>query len=539
MRQTSRQFTTCHDNLRHLWRHDNLWHFLSRPLPPVPFWISPAILGFAPCSFGLPDISRAGKRAQWCSSSVWRPSGRAWSSAKSAKTKRGRREGDGKKRHENLRQTSRQFLRHYTTIREILWQFPSLCSIDKTSWTSQIVIKFVIKCHDNLRHFTTIYDIFCPAPFLPSPFGFRRLRTPFWGPCREPLLRAFLLVEDLRSATPSGATRSTWLMGAAAVFHFFSIATPPGPPVNHHLNAAKEMKREKDNDEERAPNALKSGARLFPGWKHDANGSVGLSWEASWGLAKDREGKPNNLAGNSSDSQSSNWLTTVVFRGEICGPLNLLNPTLSLRCPPERTPFVIGRSSAMETLVLLSGHQRSVPSDSPKVGPLRLPRSRRVRFIFESIHLDSRPESSEKCHQVPGTQSTENSRAFLGPYRLTQTCYLRKTVLKCWSLQQARISPAIPWRTSYPKSLRASNPSKSTNKLFSRVQGTILMLFSKHQKCLSYVQNRHLVKHHLIIFIMWSGWWGSGTTLMLLLGKERYPDNAFTLITEMSTFLLF
>ena len=26
-------------------RHDNLWHFLSRPLPPVPFWISPEEYG--------------------------------------------------------------------------------------------------------------------------------------------------------------------------------------------------------------------------------------------------------------------------------------------------------------------------------------------------------------------------------------------------------------------------------------------------------------------------------------------------------------
>ena len=25
------------------------------------------------------------------------------------------------------------------------------------------------------RQFATIYDIFCPVPFLPSPFGFRRL----------------------------------------------------------------------------------------------------------------------------------------------------------------------------------------------------------------------------------------------------------------------------------------------------------------------------------------------------------------------------
>ena len=46
-RQTSRQFTTCHDNLRHFMTisislfHWHLWQFLSRPRPPVPFWISP------------------------------------------------------------------------------------------------------------------------------------------------------------------------------------------------------------------------------------------------------------------------------------------------------------------------------------------------------------------------------------------------------------------------------------------------------------------------------------------------------------------
>ena len=26
------------------------------------------------------------------------------------------------------------------------------------------------------RQFATIYDIFCPVPFPPSPFGFRRLK---------------------------------------------------------------------------------------------------------------------------------------------------------------------------------------------------------------------------------------------------------------------------------------------------------------------------------------------------------------------------
>ena len=34
------------------------------------------------------------------------------------------------------------------------------------------------------RQFATIYDIFCPVPFLPSPFGFRRLSRTFTG-CAE------------------------------------------------------------------------------------------------------------------------------------------------------------------------------------------------------------------------------------------------------------------------------------------------------------------------------------------------------------------
>ena len=35
------------------------------------------------------------------------------------------------------------------------------------------------------RHFATIYDIFCPVPFLPSPFGFRRLKKAVCGLRRE------------------------------------------------------------------------------------------------------------------------------------------------------------------------------------------------------------------------------------------------------------------------------------------------------------------------------------------------------------------
>ena len=52
------------------------------------------------------------------------------------------------------------------------------------------VIRFVIKCHDNLRQFTTVSDIFCPVPILPSPFGFRRLKSRChllrlkWGFCQ-------------------------------------------------------------------------------------------------------------------------------------------------------------------------------------------------------------------------------------------------------------------------------------------------------------------------------------------------------------------
>ena len=61
------------------------------------------------------------------------------------------------------------------TTCDILWPFLSLSSIDITCHkTPYIIIKFVIKCHDNLRQFTTIYDIFCPVPFPPYPFGSRR-----------------------------------------------------------------------------------------------------------------------------------------------------------------------------------------------------------------------------------------------------------------------------------------------------------------------------------------------------------------------------
>ena len=69
------------------------------------------------------------------------------------------------RRHDNLR--------HVTTICDILWQFPSLYSIE--SLTLNVINRHKIR-HKMSRQLATIYDIFCPVPFLPSPFGFRRLR---------------------------------------------------------------------------------------------------------------------------------------------------------------------------------------------------------------------------------------------------------------------------------------------------------------------------------------------------------------------------
>ena len=66
-------------------------------------------------------------------------------------------------------------LQHVTTTCNILSQFPSLRSIDiKRHKKSSSIIKFVISPS---RQFTTTYDIFCPVPFLPSSFEFRRVMS--------------------------------------------------------------------------------------------------------------------------------------------------------------------------------------------------------------------------------------------------------------------------------------------------------------------------------------------------------------------------
>ena len=95
----------------------------------------------------------------------------------SVKTKRGRREGDGKKNVTTICDKRHDNLRHFMTTCDILWQFPSLSSIDIKRHKSSLV---VISRHKMSRQFatkvTTIYDIFCPVPFLLSPFGFRRIK---------------------------------------------------------------------------------------------------------------------------------------------------------------------------------------------------------------------------------------------------------------------------------------------------------------------------------------------------------------------------
>ena len=64
------------------------------------------------------------------------------------------------------RKTSRQFTTN-ATIGDILWHFPSPCYMD--------IKRHKIR-HKMSRQFATTYDIFCPVPFLPSPFGFRRFK---------------------------------------------------------------------------------------------------------------------------------------------------------------------------------------------------------------------------------------------------------------------------------------------------------------------------------------------------------------------------
>ena len=102
---------------------------------------------------------------------------------KSAKVKRRRREGDGKK-------TSRQFTTRHDNFRHFFdtsRQFPTIfrhfCLF---AHVTEFVIKrhkSVIKCHDNFRHFcdhlrqsTTKYDRILAVPFLASPFDLRRLK---------------------------------------------------------------------------------------------------------------------------------------------------------------------------------------------------------------------------------------------------------------------------------------------------------------------------------------------------------------------------
>ena len=60
------------------------------------------------------------------------------------------------------------------------------------------------------RQFATIYDIFCPVPFLPSPFGFRRFYFMFAALQQqyEPFLPQDL---QLREGNPFKQCLKVWL----------------------------------------------------------------------------------------------------------------------------------------------------------------------------------------------------------------------------------------------------------------------------------------------------------------------------------------
>ena len=84
--------------------------------------------------------------------------------------------GRERKRHDDLRQASRQFKRFYDNFRHFMTMSVSLFHWHKTS--QNVIHRHKIR-HKMSRQFatnvTTIYDIFRPVPFLLSPFGFRRL----------------------------------------------------------------------------------------------------------------------------------------------------------------------------------------------------------------------------------------------------------------------------------------------------------------------------------------------------------------------------
>ena len=65
---------------------------------------------------------------------------------------------------------SRQFATNVMTIYDMSRQFPTFYDNFRLFFLlTENVIEFVIKRHDNLRQFTTIYDIFCPVPFWIPP----------------------------------------------------------------------------------------------------------------------------------------------------------------------------------------------------------------------------------------------------------------------------------------------------------------------------------------------------------------------------------
>ena len=80
---------------------------------------------------------------------------------------------------------------------------------------------------------TTIYDIFCPVPFLPPPFGFRRLIK---GVKLDPLIKGVWVVRELEG-TSSGKkkTQHKHKLFGSNFLRTFPTLTPRCPEVKKFL----------------------------------------------------------------------------------------------------------------------------------------------------------------------------------------------------------------------------------------------------------------------------------------------------------------
>ena len=121
---------------------------------------------------------------------------------------------------------------------------------------------------------TTIYDIFCPVPFLPSPFGFRRVMLILKKRSLEKITPTFF-------KTPSRKAK-TLVMGQCRVSRRLKLGTPKGRGGNP-------QKWIRSSKAERGPE-LEAPPRIRPPKKHPKIGTLekqeelkkaakDLSWE--------------------------------------------------------------------------------------------------------------------------------------------------------------------------------------------------------------------------------------------------------------------